>query len=68
MPQGANIPWDVWTVPLFWWFLAVMAGFTLMTCVAIIFRKQWAENERLAARLHPLMSGWPKSWRTLAFP
>ena len=30
MPQGANIPWDVWIVPLFWWFLAVMAGFIAM--------------------------------------
>lgn len=47
LPQGADIPWDVWTLPLFWWFLAVMSGFTVMTCVAVIFRKQWAENERL---------------------
>lgn len=47
MPKGADIPWDVWTVPLFWWFLVVMAGFTLMSCVAVVFRKQWAENERL---------------------
>ncbi|MBT4140218.1 MAG: hypothetical protein HOE48_20045 [Candidatus Latescibacteria bacterium] len=47
MPVGADIPWDVWMVPLFWWFMAVMAGFTVMSCVAVIFRKQWAENERL---------------------
>ena len=47
LPSGADIPWDAWTLPLFWWFLAVMAGFTVVACVAIIFRKQWAENERL---------------------
>lgn len=48
MPKGANIPWDVWLLPLFWWFLAAMAAFAVMACVAVIFRKQWAEHERLA--------------------
>ena len=46
-PAGADIPWDVWMLPLFWWFLAAMAGFAVMACVAIVFRKQWAEHERL---------------------
>jgi hypothetical protein len=47
LPQGYDIPWDVWTVPLFWW-LSLIAAITV-GCVAIatILRKQWSENERV---------------------
>lgn len=47
-PEGAPIPWDVWMLPLFWWFMAFTAAFVVLACVAVIFRKQWVQNERLA--------------------
>ncbi|MCZ6635343.1 MAG: hypothetical protein O7G87_18230 [bacterium] len=44
---GEAIPWDHWTVPLFWWFAGtlalVMAGFF----ASVLFYKQWLEHERL---------------------
>ena len=48
LPRGASIPWDVWILPLFWWFTVAAAAFVMMACVASIFRKQWVQNERLA--------------------
>lgn len=47
-PKGAPIPWGVWVLPLFWWFMAFTAAFVVLACVAVIFRKQWVQNERLA--------------------
>lgn len=47
-PEGAPIPWDVWVLPLFWWFMAFTAAFVVLACVGVIFRKQWVQNERLA--------------------
>jgi hypothetical protein len=47
LPRGAEIPWDVWVLPLFWWSTVVAAAFVMLTCVAVIFRKQWVQNERL---------------------
>ena len=46
-PEGAPIPWDVWILPLFWWFMAFTAAFVVLSCVGVIFRKQWVQNERL---------------------
>ncbi|MCZ6633967.1 MAG: hypothetical protein O7G87_11220 [bacterium] len=44
---GESIPWEHWTVPLFWWFVGslslVMAGFF----GSVLFYKQWLVNERL---------------------
>lgn len=47
LPRGASIPWDVWVLPLFWWFTVIVAAFVLLACLAAIFRKQWVQNERL---------------------
>jgi hypothetical protein len=47
-PEGAAIPWDIWVLPLFWWFMAFTAAFVVLTCIGVIFRKQWVQNERLA--------------------
>ncbi len=47
LPRGAEIPWDVWVLPLFWWMTVIVAAFVLLACVASIFRKQWVQNERL---------------------
>ena len=47
LPQGYEIPWDVWVVPLFWW-LALIAAITVGSmAIATIMRKQWSENERV---------------------
>jgi len=42
------IPWGVWFVPLFGWMTFIGAIVVGCLCLAIILRKQWAENERLA--------------------
>ncbi len=47
-PEGAAIPWDIWVLPLFWWFMVFTAAFVVLTCLGVIFRKQWVQNERLA--------------------
>ena len=48
LPRGASVPWGVWVIPMFWWLTVTAAAFLMMTCVAVIFRKQWVQNERLA--------------------
>ena len=48
MPTGASIPWDIWLVPTFWWGTFIGAVALSSICLAAIFRKQWAEHERLA--------------------
>ena len=68
LPRGASLPWDVWVLPLFWWFTVIAAAFLMMACVAVIFRKQWVQNERLAfPAMAPLVdmisqSGDDKGW------
>ncbi len=47
LPPGAEIPWDVWVVPLFSWGTMIAAFFLTLACVAAILRKQWLRNERL---------------------
>ncbi len=47
LPSGMSIPWDVWTVPLLWWFVFIaVLGFACL-CVSVIIHRQWADNERL---------------------
>lgn len=56
LPTGASMPWEVWVLPLFWWFTMIAAAFVTMACVATILRKQWVENERLVfPAMAPLM-------------
>ena len=40
--------WIDWLVPLFWWMCMLAALFVVMACIAVIFRRQWVEHERLA--------------------
>jgi len=47
LPGGAEVPWDAWFLPLLWWTSVVIAAFVVLGCVAVIFRKQWVQNERL---------------------
>jgi hypothetical protein len=47
LPTGAEIPWNVWYFPLFWWLTFILAGFAVCICIVVIMRKQWVEHERL---------------------
>jgi len=47
LPEGASIPWGVWVVPLAWWGGLIAAFVGVSVCLAVIFRRQWAEYERL---------------------
>ncbi len=53
LPAGADIPWDVWVLPLFWRLSQVAAIGVFCLCAVSILRKQWVEHERLT---FPLMS------------
>ncbi len=53
LPPGQAIPWRPWMVPLFWWMTMVFAAATVGSCLMVILRKQWVENERLE---YPLMA------------
>jgi hypothetical protein len=53
LPAGADIPWDVWIVPLFWRLSQVAAIGVFCLCAVSILRKQWVEHERLT---FPLMA------------
>ena len=37
LPQGAPIPWNIWAVPLFWWFTFICAVGFVCACAAILF-------------------------------
>lgn len=52
LPQGLSIPWDVWIVPMFWWFTAVAAFYGCCLFAMVMLRKQWVRNERID---YPLM-------------
>lgn len=52
LPQGLSIPWDVWLVPMFWWFTAVAAFYGCCLFAMVMLRKQWVRNERID---YPLM-------------
>lgn len=68
LPQGAEVPWGAWLLPLFWWVTMIAAAFVALACVAVIFRKQWVHNERLVfPAMAPLidMASRPGSGRRL---
>ena len=52
-PAGVAIPWHVWIGPMFWWLCMIGALTFALLCIAVVFRKQWVENERL---VYPLIS------------
>jgi len=53
LPPGIRAPWTVWIVPLFWWLLFISAVVWVTICLAVLLRRQWAQNERLA---YPLVT------------
>ena len=42
-----GIPWHMWAVPLFWWAVFIGVLLWVSTCMMVMVRKQWVENERL---------------------
>ena len=44
--EGA-VPWAVWLTPLLAWAVLILAAYWVMLCLAVIFRRQWTEVERL---------------------
>ncbi|MDA0745728.1 MAG: hypothetical protein O2954_04370 [bacterium] len=53
LPQGQQVPYTTWLMPLAWWILFLLALCTMLFCIAVILRRQWVRNERL---LYPLAS------------
>lgn len=47
LPGGMSIPWGIWILPLLWWLSFIGAVVFVLTCMAIILRKQWSQNEKL---------------------
>ena len=45
---GEHIPWGLWLRPLFSWAVFVALIFTAYLCLAVIVRRQWVDNEKLA--------------------
>src|SRR5690606_7936708 len=45
---SGHIPWGAWLVPFVAWGILVLALYTMLACLAVILRAQWAEREALA--------------------
>lgn len=48
LPPEQSIPWGAWIQPLFWWMTLVVAMLVAGLALTTIFRRQWAENEKLS--------------------
>lgn len=44
---GESVPWGAWAVPIVAWMVFAFLLFFLMACVAVLFRRQWVDNEKL---------------------
>lgn len=49
-----NIPWLQWLLPLFRWYILVLLVYFCFFCLAVLFRKQWIEGEKLSFPLTQL--------------
>lgn len=45
--MGEKVPWGAWVVPIAAWLVFAFLIFFMMACVATLFRRQWADNEKL---------------------
>ena len=52
--QGEPIPWMVWIKPLLGWVPVLLGLYLVMISLAVLFRRQWMEHERLAYPLAQL--------------
>lgn len=64
LKPGENIPWAIWAGPLTAWaiFVALIIGAFL--CLAVLLRRQWVDNEKLAFPLVQLPLEMVKGERT----
>ncbi len=46
--QSGQIPWGAWLVPLVVWGAFIFVLYTMMACLTVMLRKQWAEREALS--------------------
>lgn len=46
--SGGVIPWGAWLVPLAFWVSFVLVSYTMLGCLSVMLRAQWAEKEALA--------------------
>lgn len=62
------IPWMVWLKPLLAWLPVLIGLYLIMISLAILFRKQWIEHERLAYPLAqvPLVMGTQEPGRAVS--
>jgi hypothetical protein len=54
IPPEKSIPWMAWVQPVGWWMSLVVAMLIAGLSLTTIFRRQWAENEKLA---YPVAAG-----------
>ncbi len=47
LPRGESIPWDVWGLPLVWWFSFVFVLGFACVCLSVLLHRQWADHEKL---------------------
>lgn len=52
--RGESVPWMIWVKPLLAWMPLVVGLYMVMVALAILFRRQWMEHERLAYPLAQL--------------
>jgi hypothetical protein len=45
---GADVPWGAWLIPLAAWSAFILASYTMLGCLSVMLRAQWAEREALA--------------------
>ncbi len=45
---GESIPWASWAVPLGAWGALILALYTLLACMGVMLRAQWAQREALS--------------------
>ena len=48
IPPDQPIPWGAWIVPLAAWTAIIFALYTMLGCMGVMVRAQWAEREALA--------------------
>ena len=48
LPQDVPLPWLAWLAPMASWGSFFLVLFGVLVCIAVIFRRQWAEYERFA--------------------
>lgn len=53
-PIDKSIPWIAWVQPVGWWMTLVLTILVAGLAITTIFRRQWAENEKLA---YPVAAG-----------